>query len=110
MLCEVINDVCLEENIPVINHKLHFNNYVNSNFLSNLTWSYARDNSDDMQNSPSLSIWPQNSLDISESFNIFENDLNNIKTQCLKHFNILIDDHFNKFEMVAQTSANFNIF
>ena len=69
-----------------------------------------------MQNSPSVSISLQNSLDISEPFNIFENDLNKIKMQRLEHFNTLIDGHLNinsirnKFEMIAKTITNFDIF
>ena len=65
-----------------------------------------------MQNSPSLSISLQNSLDISESSNIFENDPNKIEIQCLEHFNTLIFGHLNinfirnKFEVIA----NFGIF
>ena len=69
-----------------------------------------------MQNSPSVSISLQNSLDISEPFNIFENDLNKIKMQRLEHFNTSIDGHLNinsirnKFEMIAKTITNFDIF
>ena len=68
-----------------------------------------------MQNSPSGSISLQNSLHISKPFNIFENDLNKIKMQCLQHFNTLIDGHLNinsirnKFEMIAETITNFDI-
>ena len=67
----------------------------------------ARDNSDDMQNSPSLRISQQNSLDISESSNIFENNLNNIEMQRFEDFNTLTVGHLNinsirnKFEIVA---------
>ena len=69
-----------------------------------------------MQNSLSLSISPQNSLKFSESFDIFENDLSNIKMQCLEHFNTLVVGHLNinsirnKFEMIVETIANFDIF
>ena len=69
-----------------------------------------------MQNSPSLSISLQNSLDISESSNIFENDLNKIKMQRLEHFNTLIVGHLNinsirnKFEMIGEIITNFDIF
>ena len=68
-----------------------------------------------MENSLSLSI-SQNSLEISESSNIFENDLNKIKMQRLKHFNTLLVCHLNinsirnKFEMIAETITNFDIF
>ena len=48
-----------------------------------------------MQNSPSLSISLQNSLDISESSHIFENDLNKIKMERLEQFNTLILGHLN---------------
>ena len=67
-----------------------------------------------MQNSPSLSNLLQNSLDISESSNIF--DLNKIKMYRLEHFNTLIAGHFNinsirkEFEMIAETITNFNTF
>ena len=60
-----------------------------------------------MQNSPSLSISLQNSLDILASSNIFENDINKIKMQSLERFNTLIAGHLNinsirnKFEMIA---------
>ena len=129
MLNKVLNKYCHEENISVINHnyinstrhlnrrKLHFNNYGNSvfvkniiNFLSNLIWRDSRDNSGYKQNSPSLSISTLNSLDISESSNIYENDLHKIKVQCLEHFNTLIVGHLNissirnKFQMVAETA------
>ena len=71
-----------------------------------------------MQNSPSLSISLENYLDISESSNIFENDVNQIKMQCLglEHFNTLIVGHLNinsirsKFEIIAETITNFDIF
>ena len=69
-----------------------------------------------MQNSPSLSISPTNSLDISEFSNVFENDLNKIKLQRLEHFNTLIVGHLNinfirnKFIMVAETITKFDIF
>ena len=69
-----------------------------------------------MQSSPSLSILLQNSLDISESSDIFENDLNEIRMQRLEHFNTLIVGHLNinsirsKFEMIAETIPNFDIF
>ena len=69
-----------------------------------------------MQSSPSLSISLQNSLDISESSNIFENDLNKIKMQRLEHFNTLIAGHLNinsiknKFETIAETITNFYTF
>ena len=69
-----------------------------------------------MQNSLSLSISPQNSLKFSESSDIFENDLSNIKMQCLEHFNTLVVGHLNinsirnKFEMIVETIANFDIF
>ena len=68
-----------------------------------------------MENSLSLSI-SQNSLEISESSNIFENDLNKIKIQRLEHFNTLIVGHLNtnsirnKFEMITETITNFDIF
>ena len=133
----MINEACHEENIPVINHnninpkrhldhsKLHFNNYGKSvfvknirNFLSNLIWRHGRDNSEYMQNSLSLSISLQNSLDISKSLNIFENDLNQmnkIKMQHFEHFNTSIAGHLNinsirnKFEMIVETITNFDI-
>ena len=69
-----------------------------------------------IHNSLSLSISLQNSLDISESSNVFENDLNKIKMQRLEHFNTLIVGHLNtnsirsKFEMIAETITNFHIF
>ena len=69
-----------------------------------------------MESSPSLSISLQNSLDNSESSNVFENDLNKIKIKRLKHFNTLIVGHLNinsmrnKFEMIAETITNFGIF
>ena len=69
-----------------------------------------------MQSSPSLSILLQKSLDISESSDIFENDLNEIRMQRLEHFNTLIVGHLNinsirsKFEMIAETIPNFDIF
>ena len=69
-----------------------------------------------MPSSPSLSILLQNSLDISESSDIFENDLNEIRMQRLEHFNTLIVGHLNinsirsKFEMIAETIPNFDIF
>ena len=69
-----------------------------------------------MQSSPSLSILLQNSLDISESSDIFENDLNEIRMQRLEHFNTLIVGHLNinsirsKFEMIVETIPNFDIF
>ena len=135
ILSKVINEACHKGNIPVINHnninpnrhlnrsKLHFNNYSNwvfvkniRNSLSNLIWSDGRDNFDYMQDSPSLNISLQNSLDILESSNIFENDLNKIKMQRLEHFNTLIVGHLNinsirnKFEMIAETITNFDIF
>ena len=135
ILGKVINGACHEENIPVINHnnikpkrhlnrsKLHINNYGNSvfvknirNFLSNLIFRDGRDNSEYMQNCSSLSISLQNSLGISDSSNIFENDLNKIKMQCLEHFNTLVVSHLNinsvrnKFEMIAETITNFDIF
>ena len=56
------------------------------------------------------------SSDISESSNIFENDLHKIKTKRLEHFNTFIADHLNlnsirnKFEMVAEFTTNFDIF
>ena len=68
-----------------------------------------------MENSLSLSI-SQNSLEISESSNIFENDLSKIKMQRLEHFNTLIVGHLNinsirnKFEMIAETITNFDTF
>ena len=68
-----------------------------------------------MENSRSLSI-SQNSLEISGSSNIFENDLNKIKMQRLEYFNTLIVGHLNinsirnKFEMIAETITNFDIF
>ena len=124
-----------EENVPVINHnninpkrhlnrsKFHFINYGNSVFvknirkvLSNLIWRDGRSNSKYMQNSFSLSISPQNSLDISESSNIFEDDRN--KMQILKHFNtwtslvahLNINSFRKKFEMVVETITNVDIF
>ena len=69
-----------------------------------------------IHNSLSLSISLQNSLDISESSNVFENDLNKIKMQRLEHFNTLIVGHLNtnsirsKFEMIAETITSFHIF
>ena len=63
-------------------------------------------------NSPSLTIPSQNLLDISESYNIFENDLNNIKMYHLEHYNTLIVCHFNiksvrnKFEMIAESQIS----
>ena len=66
-----------------------------------------------MQNSLSLSILPQNSLDILDPF---ENDLNKIKMQRLEHCNTLIIGHFiinsirSKSEMTAETITNFDIF
>ena len=69
-----------------------------------------------MQNSPSLSVSLQNFLDILESSSILENDLNKIKIQHLEHFNTLIVGHLNinsirkKFEMIAETITNFDIF
>ena len=69
-----------------------------------------------MQSSPSLSILLQNSRDISESSDIFENDLNEIRMQRLEHFNTLIVGHLNinsirsKFEMIVETIPNFDIF
>ena len=117
-----------EENVPVINHnninpkrhlnrsKFHFINYGNSVFvknirkvLSNLIWRDGRSNSKYMQNSFSLSISPQNSLDISESSNIFEDDRN--KMQILKHFStwtslvahLNINSLRKKSEMVVET-------
>ena len=109
-----INEACHKENIPVINHSninpkrhlnrsnLHFSNYGNSvfvkntrNFLSNLIWRGGRNNSDYMQNFPSLSTSLLNVLDIWESSNIFENDLNKIKMQRLEHSNTLIVGHLN---------------
>ena len=133
---KVITEACHKENIPVINHnninpkrhlnrsKLHFNNYGNSQsllkileiFLSNLTWRDGRNNSDYMQNPPSLSISLQNSLDISETSSIFENDLSRIKRQRPEYFNSLTVGHLkinsirNKFEMIAETITNFDIF
>ena len=133
---KVITEACHKENIPVINHnninpkrhlnrsKLHFNNYGNSQsllkileiFLSNLTWRDGRNNSDYMQNPPSLSISLQNSLDISETSSIFENDLNRIKRQRPEYFNSLTVGHLkinsirNKFEMIAETITNFDVF
>ena len=69
-----------------------------------------------MRNSLSLSISLENSLDISESSNIFENDLNKIKIQ-IEHFNTLIVGHFNinsvrkKFDILKIiTFTNFDIF
>ena len=117
-----------EENVPVINRnninpkrylnrsKFHFINYGNSVFvknirkvLSNLIWRDGRSNSNYMQNSFSLSISPQNSLDISESSNIFEDDRN--KMQILKHFStwtslvahLNINSLRKKSEMVVET-------
>ena len=64
----------------------------------------------------SLSTSLQNSLNVSEFFKIFENDLNKIKMQHLEHFNTLIVGHLNinsiknKFEMIAETITNFDIF
>ena len=111
---------CREEKFPVINHnninpkrhlnqsKLHFNNYDNSifvkniNFLSNLIWS-------------NFNYSTTNFIYISESFNIFENELNKIKMQRLENVNILIAGHLNinsirnKFEMVVQLSLICNL-
>ena len=77
--------------------KFHFNYYGNSvfvknirNVLSNLIWRDGRDNSDYMQNSPSLKILLENSIEISKSSNIFENGLNKIKMKRLEYFNTLI--------------------
>ena len=69
-----------------------------------------------MLNSTSLSTSLQNSLNVFEFSNIFENDLNKIKMQHLEHFNTLIVGHLNinsiknKFEMIAETITNFDIF
>ena len=69
-----------------------------------------------MQNPPSLSISLQNSLDISETANIFENDLNKIKMQRPQYFNSLTVGHLkinsirNKFEMIAEAITNFDVF
>ena len=69
-----------------------------------------------MQNSPSLSISLQNSLDISQTSNIFENDLNKIKMQRPEYFNSLTVGHLkinsirNKSEMIAGTITNFDVF
>ena len=69
-----------------------------------------------MQNSPSLSISLQNSLDISQTSNIFENDLNKIKMQRPEYFNSLTVGHLkinsirNKSEMIAKTITNFDVF
>ena len=69
-----------------------------------------------MQNSLSLIISLQNSLDISESLNIFENYLNKIKMQHFEHFNTSIAGHLNinsirnKFEIIVETITNFDIF
>ena len=69
-----------------------------------------------LHNSSSLSISQHNSLDISESSNIFEDDLSNTKMQHLERFDTLIVGHLiinsirNKFEMVAETITNFDIF
>ena len=68
-----------------------------------------------MQNSLSLRISLQSSLDILESSNIFENELNKIKMQRPEHFNTLIVGHLNissigsKFEMIAETITNLDI-
>ena len=69
-----------------------------------------------MRNSLSLSISLENSLDISESSNIFENDLNKVKVQ-IEHFNTLIVGHLNinsvrkKFDILKIiTFKNFDIF
>ena len=68
-----------------------------------------------MQNFPSLSISPQNSPDVSEFSNIFENDLSNIKIQHLGNFNTLSDGHLNinfirnKSEMSPKTIRNFDM-
>ena len=58
--------------------------------MSNLIWRDGRDNSDYMQNSPSLKILLENSIEISKSSNIFENGLNKIKMKRLEYFNTLI--------------------
>ena len=64
----------------------------------------------------SLSTSLQNSLNVSEFFKIFENDVNKIKMQHLEHFNTLIVGHLNinsiknKFEMIDETITNFDIF
>ena len=69
-----------------------------------------------MQNPPSLSISLQNSLDISETSSIFENDLSRIKRQRPEYFNSLTVGHLkinsirNKFEMIAETITNFDVF
>ena len=69
-----------------------------------------------MQNPPSLSISLQNSLDISETSSIFENDLNRIKRQRPEYFNSLTVGHLkinsirNKSEMIAETITNFDVF
>ena len=69
-----------------------------------------------MLNSTSLSTSLQNSLNVFEFSNIFENDLNKIKMQHLEHFNTLIVGHLNinsiknKFEMIAETITNVTIF
>ena len=53
---------------------------------------------------------------MSESSNIFENDLCKIKMKRFEHFNIFIVDHLNlnsirsKFEMVAEFVTNIDIF
>ena len=84
--------------------------------MSNLISRDGWDNSDYMQNSPSLSISPQNSLDISKSFIIFENHLKKIKMKHLEHIDTSIVGHLNinsirtKFEMVAETITNFDTF
>ena len=63
-----------------------------------------------------LSSSLQNYLDISESSNIFENDLNKIKILRLEHFSSLIVGHLNinslrsKFETNVETTTNFHIF
>ena len=73
----------------------------------------SRDNSDYVQNSLSLSILSQNSLDILDPF---ENDLNKIKVQRLEHCKTLIIGHFiinsirSKFEMIAETITKFDTF
>ena len=69
-----------------------------------------------MQNSPSLNVSPQISLNLSGSCNTIQNDLNEIKMQRLEHFRTLIVGHLNinsirnKFEMIAETISKFDVF
>ena len=125
-----------EKNIRIINHSninpqihlnrsmMHFNSYCRSIFIKNIreflnnlsvsNWQRKRDNLSSITSSP---FWNDTScLGFSNLFEQPANDLINVKNQRLSDPSSVITGHlninsfWNKYEMFAEFTENFNIF